>query len=110
MLRVSGRNDTPAADLLNAYLAPLEMPRWHIAAAINSVLAWVLFFMADSAVARYQREVPVNEVRLNVLVRSMALIRGVLTLYTVATGLYIAASLVEKWGLPPIGKKWFPWL
>jgi len=102
-------NNTPPAEFLNAYLAPLEIPRWHIAAAVNSLLAWVLFFMADHAVARYKREAEVNEGRLDTIVQSVTLIRGILTLYTIGTGLYIAASLVEKWGLPPIGEKWFPW-
>ena len=41
--------------------------------------------------------------------RWLTLIRGVLSIYTILCGLYIAASLVPELGWPPLGGKLSPW-
>ncbi len=101
-------NETYAADFLNAFVAPQGLPRWQIAAAANAILAWLLFFIADYVLLQYDRGNEPNQALFDFSVGAIKVGRGVLTFYTITATIYLAASLVEKWGLPPIGDNWLP--
>ena len=104
----AGWDDTQAAPLLFAFVVPMSVPLWQAASGLNAVLAWVLYGIADLALHRYDDGRPPNEIGLNFMLRTMALVRWILSLYTITIALYIAASLYEEFGLPPIGKELFP--
>ncbi len=101
-------NETYAADFLNAFVAPQGLPRWQIAAAANAILAWLLFFIADYVLLQYDRGNEPNQALFDFSVGAIKVGRGALTIYTITATIYLAASLVKKWGLPPIGDNWLP--
>lgn len=100
----------PGHRLLDAVVMPEAFPPWQIASVINAILAWALYLVADWAVARWDRGPWINEKLIEVTLRWLALVRGVLSVYTIACGIYLAASLSGRFDLPPMGTCILPWL
>lgn len=95
--------------LATIYIASEEIPRWQLVSAVNGLLVWLVFFVADYALAHRENThgtqvVPIVEG----VLRLVWLISGVLTLYTVTILIYNVFT-IEWTHLTPIGTKWFPW-
>jgi hypothetical protein len=101
----------PQSDVLNAYIVPPEIPPWQLAAAINAVLAWIAFFIADLLLVRSEKHQSLPGDWLNDAFRWVAIVRNTLSLYAIACTLYITVELAleGRWDLPPLGAKLFPW-
>jgi hypothetical protein len=99
----------PGHRLLDAIVLPEAFPPWQITSAINAILSWVIYLGADWAVARWNRGSRVNEKIIGVMLRWLSLVRGVLSVYTIICGIYLAASLSGRFGLPPMGTQIVPW-
>jgi hypothetical protein len=101
----------PKTHVLYAYVAPPEIPIWQLAAFLNTVLAWVTFFIADLLLLRYGENQPLHEEIPHNVFRGLEIIRNALSLYMIVCTLYITVSLSMegKWNLPPLGTKLFPW-
>jgi hypothetical protein len=93
---------------IRVFVAPLEIPRWQMASAVNGILAWVMFFISDAAIkTAILNETEAIDTGFVVAARMMWFVTAVLSLYTITILIYNAASL--EWNLLPIGNKWFPW-
>lgn len=90
------------------FVAPLELPRWQIASALNGLFAWIVLFIAEAALHGKDQE-PSLEVGkgYTFAIRVFWLLGSLLTLYTVSILIYNAMTL--QWGMIPIGENWFPW-
>jgi hypothetical protein len=85
----------PSAALLDVALAPHSLPVWQLAMSINAVMAWVLYFFADWALARHRRGRPPNNLIVDDGIRAVWLIRTTLSVYVISNGLYAAATLAS---------------
>lgn len=93
---------------INAYLAPKEIPIWHLCALINTLSALFVYYMADWFLQKYRHGQPVPE---NVIERVLHIHKTIsrpLSLYIIACNLYITVHLALKIKWPPLGKL-FPW-
>ncbi len=91
---------------LSLYLAPLEIPIWQLASAVNAILAWLTLFIAETALQRASKGAQISGASI-VTVRALWFIGGVLTVYTVMCLAYNVITL--EWDLIPIGNRLFPW-
>jgi hypothetical protein len=95
--------------LLDAVVMPEAFPAWQIASVVNAILAWLLYFAADSVVARWKRGSRINEKAVEATLRWLSLARGALSVYTIFCSIYLAASLSGRFDLPPMGAGILPW-
>jgi hypothetical protein len=95
--------------LLDAIVAPAAFPGWQIASVTNASLAWTLYVVADWVTMRWHRGARVNKSGVELLVRWVSLIRGMLSVYTIICCIYLVASLSGQLGLPPMGTQILPW-
>ena len=100
---------TPLGNILAIYVAPAEVPLWQVAAAINAIVAISLFVFAGAALMRFGAPDEWPHKRIEVVVRSLVVVRSSLTLYTIACTLYITLEAAKEWDLPALGMKLFPW-
>lgn len=94
---------------LTAMAAPLELSGWQVAAAINSLLAWGLFFRADGLIKQRANGL---EVSTTAVAREWAFfqtIRTTLSLYTIACTVYITAAVAWSIDWPPVRFILVPW-
>ncbi len=83
----------PSAALLDAALAPHALPIWQLAMATNAIMAWVLYFFADWALARHARQRAPGERTVNGVLRTVWLVRTSLSVYVILNGIHAAARL-----------------
>lgn len=98
------------AEFITAFVRPGEVPLWHIASAVNSVLAITGFFVARAAVNRLDSSLSIEE---RSVARTLTWIIGIrrpLTCYVILCNFYAVWNLAQKAPLPPFGNKLFPWL
>lgn len=100
---------TPGHRLLDAVVMPQAFPPWQISSAVNAILAWVLYLVADWITARWNRGLSVNAPVIEITLRWLSLLRGVLSVYTIFCLIYLAASLSGRFGLAPMGTGILPW-
>lgn len=86
-----------------------EFPKWQLASGINGLLAIAVFLLADRAVYLHREGRSINEAAWSPILRTVWSIRSTLSIYSITANIYTAASLVDYYGLPKIGGKWFPW-
>ncbi len=100
----------PGHELLEATVVPEAFPPWQIAVVVNAALAWGLYCAADWVIARWRRGSPIHEQTIETVLHAVSLVRGVLSVYAIACGIYLAASLSGRFDLPPMGTRILPWL
>jgi hypothetical protein len=100
---------TPGHRLLDSVVMPEAFPPWQIASAVNAILAWVLYLVADWITARWNRGLRVKAPGTEMTLRWLSLLRGVLSVYTIFCLIYLAASLSGRFSLPPMGTGILPW-
>ena len=92
-------------------IVPNALPPWQLAMLTNAILAWVLYLIADWALHRMRNGRLPAERFLDGFFKTMWLVRGTLSLYTIACSIYLAAFLSGRWPwLPALGTKVFPWV
>lgn len=99
----------PGQSLLTTVIAPETFPPWQIASVANALFAWFLYIASDWALARLRLGSKVSEEAVELALRWISLLRGVLSIYTIACCIYLAASLSSRIGLPPMGTGILPW-
>ena len=101
----------PSIEMINAFVVPDAVAPWHLAAVINALLTWFLFFYADYIVTRHRRspEKAVDRLWVGNFFGTIWFVRGILSVYTISCVLYISASLLPTVHWPPLGPSLFPW-
>lgn len=102
-------NSTDAARFAAIYVAPQEIPIWQFVAAVNSLSALVVFFLASEAWLRIAQRTPWPNVYVENAIRTMTFVRSIFSLYTIACVLYITVQHASDWNLPRLGTRLFPW-
>jgi len=97
----------PGWSVFRYYVVPDAIPLWHIAAALNAVLAWAIFFKAERLVGTPQLNDPGRAEILKSQFTTLLVIRNFLTVYTVLCTLYITVQIATSFGLPRVVL--FPW-
>lgn len=99
----------PGWDTIAHYLVPEAIPGWHVAAAINAALTWLIFFKAERYTfdSSMSANAPDSGMR-NFFASSFA-IRNLLTIYTTACTIYITFSLVGAIDISKVRVIGFPW-
>jgi hypothetical protein len=97
------------ADVCENVVVPGAFPAWQIAAAFNAILAWVLYLLADGALHAMRNGRLPYEGFLDGLFKASRVVRGILSSYTIACSIYLAAYLSRAWDFPPLGTKLWPW-
>ena len=92
------------------YIAPSEVPIWQLVAAINSLLAIVMFWFSGESLLRREISESWDTSRVILCYRVLSITRGILTFYILACTGYIALDLFHEWNLPPLGIRLFPWV
>ena len=100
---IQAHSSNPQALLI--MLVPEEIPRWQLTSALNGVLVWVAFFIAD-------RVFKTSDNRSVGLIADGSLriiwtLSAALSFYTISVLIYNVMSL--EWKLPAIGECWTPW-
>lgn len=92
-------------------VAPGLIPWWQVASTVNSGIALVLFFYADWTLTRIRNEDLDDGARklADGITRTGAVVRAMLSLYTIACVLYIVSRLAWNMDWPPLGGRLFPW-
>jgi hypothetical protein len=100
-----------AGELVTRLVAPVELPGWQVASAINAVLAWAFIFWAVPQLRahRIQSTEARSEVSLRREYSSFQAVRTTLSLYSIACTFYIAASTAWQTQWPGIHFVLFPW-
>ena len=93
-------------------VAPYTLPPWQIASVANSGLTLVLYFLASHGLMLLVDEGHQEEDLwpYDWTARIGAVVRTALSLYTSSCLLYIVASQLPEWNLPPIEDRLFPWV
>jgi hypothetical protein len=85
------------------------IPLWHLAAMVSALLFLITFLICDYI--EYDRQsrhsVPLEPAKIGI--RVLATVRSCLGVYTTLCMLYIVATEVPNWHLPPLGDRVFPW-
>lgn len=98
--------NSPASNFIFEFIAPSTVPLWQVAALINALLAWLLYFMSDYMLFKYGKlSDAVKKISLNII-QCMFFVRSILSLYTVSITIFIAFD--TTWKLSPIGTDLFP--
>ena len=99
----------PLGVLATRIVAPLELPLWQVASAINAGLAWAFFFRAKRhLLAKNSTEAwPEAWVAHEYVVFQG--VRTTFSLYAIACTFYIAAATAWQTEWPPIRYILFPW-
>jgi len=97
---------SPAID---RYLAPEDIITWHLAAFVNAILSWWMFFRADeylheSSGGQSDIDAPAKK-----FFKYVGTIKNILTIYTLFCAIYITASLSARIQLPPLKFILVPW-
>lgn len=100
---------TLGGEFVKVWAAPAEVPVWQAASFTNALLGWALFLIADGAWRTWRRHGRHPPSWVGAVMRAGAVLRPILSVYAIACSVYIAASLVEHWSLPPLGTRLVPW-
>ncbi|MGY3452535.1 hypothetical protein ACVILH_004877 [Bradyrhizobium sp. USDA 4353] len=99
----------PGWDTIAHYLVPEAIPGWHIAAATNAALTWVIFLNAERYTlngAHYDRAQLSN---IRVFLAISFTTRNFLTIYTATCTLYLTITLATAIDVSKIRIIGFPW-
>lgn len=98
-------NEVDETGFLLLLIAPLTIPKWQVASAVNAMIAWVMLWTGYPLMRK-----AVNKsisVPAEMGFRTLGLASVVLSVYTIIILIY---NIVEiQWNLEAIGDKWFPW-
>jgi hypothetical protein len=95
----------PGWDVLRHYLLPEEIPVWHIAAALNAALAWIILFQAEHDLTQPLK--PEESTTIQNKFKILLVIRNVISIYVSLCTLYITWQIATKFTLPRF--RFFPW-
>jgi hypothetical protein len=96
----------PGWIVLGHYVLPDEIPLWHMAAALNAVLAWVIFFQAERHMEDSQFSIPQPDALQNRF-KALLVTRNVLSIYTALCTLYITWQITTAFSIPRL--RVVPW-
>ncbi|EIM27193.1 hypothetical protein [Microvirga lotononidis] len=96
--------------LVAPLVAPNEIPWWQLAALTNAFLTIALYVAADYYLKELQIKASIPEHALQSSVKSVFIIRNILSIYTMLCTIYIVITNVDYERFPVIGTKLFPWL
>jgi hypothetical protein len=99
----------PGARTFEQFVVPAGIPPWQIAAALNAISTWAVYFVAEWYLILIRHRIPVYESTLDRGLRAGSVVRGLLALYTIACTIYIVVRASSAWELPPLETKLFPW-
>jgi hypothetical protein len=99
----------PGWRFISHYLVPDAIPAWHIAAAVNAALTWLVLFRAEKYLhdATGGRPIPTEAMQRFFVISFV--IRNILSIYTLTCILYLTFELVGLVELPNLRIILFPW-
>ncbi|MEH2492151.1 hypothetical protein [Bradyrhizobium sp. AZCC 2230] len=95
--------------LISHYLVPEAIPGWHVAAAANAVISWVILFRAEKYLLDVRIGAPSSPERIRRFFVISFIFRNLLSAYTVACTLYLTFELAGRTDLSKIRIIGFPW-
>ena len=97
--------------LILPYLAPAKLPLWQLAAAVNAVFAWVLYFLADKHFSSIRAENPkrTSDEAIKLQIGFLTFIRNTVALYAIACTFYITWTIAVDIEFPAVEFILFPW-
>jgi hypothetical protein len=99
----------PLGVAVTRLVAPLELPLWQVAGALNALLAWVFFFRADQHVQAQGTVEAWPEAWIGREYAAFQALRTTLSLYVIACTFYITAAVSWRTEWPAIRIVLFPW-
>jgi hypothetical protein len=98
----------PPGIFLTRLVAPFDLPLWQVAAGVNAILAWFLFFRADWHLRAQGTTEELPERRLQLEYVTFKAIRTILSVYSIICTFYIGAATAFETEWPPIRFILFP--
>ncbi len=96
-----------STEFIHLFVAPSYLPKWQIASALNSVIVFIIFFLADAVLVKHERTGnQCVEPVITFIMRALWFIGGILSLYTISVLIYNVFSI--EWNLIRIDENWFP--
>jgi hypothetical protein len=95
--------------VISSYLVPESIPIWHIAAAVNAVLTWIIYFRTERFLHFVDHGIPTSEKAMDKFFSMTFAIRNALSIYTAVCTLYITKELSGLGQLPGLRFVGFPW-
>ena len=106
---ISWWNSQSWTDVLDVYIMPNTVHPWHLAASINAVLALAGYhFLIHRASVRLRRGVWTADFVRRWL-RVLTFSRGIISLYTIAVGIYLTFQAAQFINFPKFSFDPFPW-
>lgn len=87
------------AEILNVYVMPNRIHPWHVAAGLNSLIALLGYYYFLERAPRLIKAGAWSEGSITTGLRVFTFTRGVISIYTIAVGIYltVVAALSMKW-------------
>ena len=95
--------------VLDVYVMPNQIHTWHVAAAINAALALVGYYLFLEKASRYLLVGKWSEGFVGNGLQVFTFVRGCISVYTIAVGIYLTAVAAVTLTYPQWSGKLVPW-
>lgn len=102
-------NAQPWSSVLNVYVMPNEVHTWHIAAALNSVLALLGYYLFIERAPRHLSAGAWSTLFVENVLKCFTFVRGLLSIYTIAVGIFLTVVAASSMNWPRWTGRIFPW-
>lgn len=96
-------------EVICEYAVPGQIPLWQLFMFANAVLLYGISFFARHQLVRLEEGMAFSPSFVNVVMRTVLVLRNIVTLYVCSCTFYITGRLALNITLPPLGTKVFPW-
>lgn len=104
----SDEQDAVLRELIARYVVPDQIVTWHVVAAINGVITWIIFFRSEKYIHDLNGGHAISKIRMRRFFQGSFFLRNFLALYVSFCVLYITTSIMVH-DLPPLRIIFFPW-
>lgn len=87
---------------VSRFVVPTQIVTWHIAAAVNAVLTWVIYFKSEAYIHDVSANYGPDPRSMERFFKVTFYFRNIISLYTVFCLIYIAVSLIISSDLPQL--------
>lgn len=110
ILEITNSNDNHLGSVLIArFIVPDTILTWHLAAVVNSILTWVIFFRSESYLHDLAHKFSASDESMRKFYQSTFYIRNLLSAYSIFCITYISLSVFTMLPLPPLHVVLVPW-
>lgn len=105
---ISWWNAQPWTNVLDVYVMPNKLHLWHLAAGTNAMLALAGYYLLFERASRYLAVGAWSESRIELAIQSFSFFRGIISIYTIAVGIYLTTVTALSMAWPEWSWKLFP--